>query len=458
MTRGYASNGGHITCTSTGGGVTFGSTTIASECYGVELRINIIHDQDNYIRWYVNGVLKCEQRDTEIGVDNYHKYGCYGTTSGNVPAIVKWRAVRSFKDGFAPGQSVTPVPSAGTVTPGGSATSRVDVTAFAGNVMLSVSNLPSGATATFNPAAITGGAGSSTLTITTTAGIVTGSYPLTIKAADSSTNITTTLNLGVIPTGWADQDIGGPGEDGWAGFSDGVFIVNGGGNDIWSAADKFNFTSKKLLGDSAITARVDTQEHTYPWAKAGVMFRDTTNADSKYVGLYVTPSNGVSMQFRAATGLNAVDHARNTDITVPHWVRLVRNGNSFTGFRSGDGANWTQVGSSTNILMNNEALVGLAVTSHDDAVLNTSAFSSVSAPTPRPILTGCALNGTELVVSGSNGVAGWKYYVVASTNLSTPLANWARVATNQFNANGGFAFTNIATSGMPQQFFSLQMP
>ena len=110
MTRGYAASGGSITVTSTGGGVTYGDRTILTGCYGVEHRINIIHDQDNYIRWYVNGVLKCEQLDTEVGVTNYHKYGCYGTTSGNVPAIVKWRAVRNFRDGFPPGQSVTPTP------------------------------------------------------------------------------------------------------------------------------------------------------------------------------------------------------------------------------------------------------------------------------------------------------------------------------------------------------------
>src|SRR6185436_4302618 len=151
MTRGYASSGGHITCTGTGGGVTYGSTTIASACYGVELRINIIHDQDNYVRWYVNGVLKCEQLDTEVGVTNYHKYGCYGTTSGNVPAIVKWRAVRSFKDGFPPGTEVKAVPSALTVAQGGSATNRIDVAGFSGNVSLSLSNVPPGATATLNP-------------------------------------------------------------------------------------------------------------------------------------------------------------------------------------------------------------------------------------------------------------------------------------------------------------------
>jgi regulation of enolase protein 1 (concanavalin A-like superfamily) len=420
------------------------------------LRINIIHDQDNYIRWYVNGILKCEQRDTEVGVDNYHKYGCYGTTSGNVPAIVKWRAVKSFKDGFPPGHTVSPVPAVFTLNPGSSVTSRVDVSSFTGNVTLSISNLPAGAAATFNPATIPGGVGSSTLTVTTLNNLAPGNYPLAIKGTDSSTNITATLNLGVIPVGWTGKDIGGPGEAGWASFSAGVFTLNGGGNDIWSSADKFNYAFKPLPGDTTITARVDLQEHTNPWAKAGVMFRDSTNASARYVGLYVTPSNGVSMQFRSATGSNAVDHARHTGISAPHWVRLARNGNSFSGFRSSDGANWIQVGS-TSFAMSNTALVGLALTSHDDAVLNTSTFSSVSAPAPRPRFTSIVQYASSLALAGTNGVAGQTYYTLVTTNLASPVVNWMRVATNQFGPNGSFAFTNAFNAASPHLYL-LQMP
>jgi len=96
MTRGYSSSGGSIKVTSTGGGVTFGSQTIATSCYGVEKRINVIHNQDHYVRWYVNGSEKCEQRDTESGITNYHKFGCYGTlNTGSV--TVYWRAVRHYR-------------------------------------------------------------------------------------------------------------------------------------------------------------------------------------------------------------------------------------------------------------------------------------------------------------------------------------------------------------------------
>lgn len=96
MTRGYPSQGGNIYITTTGGTV-WGNRTIATGCYGVEKRINVIHSQDKYVQWYVNGTLKCQQGDTEVGVMNYHKYGCYGSFSG--VATVKWRQVRSYRDG-----------------------------------------------------------------------------------------------------------------------------------------------------------------------------------------------------------------------------------------------------------------------------------------------------------------------------------------------------------------------
>jgi regulation of enolase protein 1 (concanavalin A-like superfamily) len=457
MTRGYASSGGHITCTGTGGGVTFGTTTIATACYGVELRINVIHDQDNYIRWYVNGVLKCEQLDTEVGVDNYHKYGCYGTTSGNVPAVVKWRAVRSFKDGFAPNATVTAAPGVITVPQGGSATSRIDVAGFSGNVTLSLSNLPAGATATLNPPTMTGGGGSSMLTLTTIPGIATGSYPLALRAAAGVTNSATTVTVGVIPAGWTDMDIGGPAQSGGASYSNGIFTVNGGGNDIWSSADKFNFLWRTFPGDLTASARVDAQENTNPWAKAGLMVRESTNAGSKYVGIYVTPSNGVSIQYRSTNDAPAVDLARNSGIIAPHWVRLARVGNAFTGYRSADGTSWTQVGA-VNISMANAVLVGLPVTAHDDSTLNTADLSHVSMPPmPRPRITAFTLNGSNEVISGTNGLPGWPYYLLASTNLGLAITNWTRVFTNQFSANGAFAITNALSPSTPQQFYLLQL-
>ncbi|OQP61156.1 hypothetical protein A3860_05410 [Niastella vici] len=99
MIRGYAASGGSIR----GAG-----QTLATNVYGKEVRINVIHLQENVgnkIIIYINGVKKAEIADNEA-VTNYHKYGNYGTlTTGE--AVVKWRRVRSFRDGTAPSSAAT---------------------------------------------------------------------------------------------------------------------------------------------------------------------------------------------------------------------------------------------------------------------------------------------------------------------------------------------------------------
>lgn len=63
---------------------------------------------------------------------------------------------------------------------------------------------------------------------------------------------------------------------------------------------------------------------------------------------------------------------------APEWVRLVRVGDTFTAYRSHDGANWEELGSAT-VAMGRDVFIGLAVTSHNNGVLNTATFDSVTA-------------------------------------------------------------------------------
>ncbi len=80
----------------------------------------------------------------------------------------------------------------------------------------------------------------------------------------------------------------------------------------------------------------------------------------------------------------------------------------------------------------------------------------VSLPAP-PNFGNINLTGTHLVFSGSNGAPFMNYYVLGATNLMTPLTNWTRIATNQFDANGAFSFTNGVDAGTPQNFYRLQL-
>jgi hypothetical protein len=102
MMRGYRDNGGTIR-------VMGGSNTIATDVYGDEVRINVIHQYNVSAKFYVNGQFIYEKPHNDPGVTNYWKYGVYGTTNGNVPAIVQWRGVRTFRDGLPPEANATPV-------------------------------------------------------------------------------------------------------------------------------------------------------------------------------------------------------------------------------------------------------------------------------------------------------------------------------------------------------------
>ncbi len=67
-------------------------------------------------------------------------------------------------------------------------------------------------------------------------------------------------------------------------------------------------------------------------------------------------------------------------------------------------------------------------------------------------------SGGNLIVGGSGGVTNGSYCVLASTNLTLPLAQWAFVATNPFDASGRFIFTNVPGSNTPQMFYRLEVP
>jgi autotransporter-associated beta strand protein len=82
-------------------------------------------------------------------------------------------------------------------------------------------------------------------------------------------------------------------------------------------------------------------------------------------------------------------------------------------------------------------------------------FASQPAP---PEFGSVAVNGTSLVVGGIGGVTGGDYYVLTTTNLMLPLAQWTRALTNQFSTGGSFLFTNDFDPNGPQVFYRLLLP
>ena len=194
-------------------------------------------------------------------------------------------------------------------------------------------------------------------------------------------------------------DIGQVAAAGSTSTANGVYTVRASGADIWGTQDEFRFVHAQLSGDGEITARVDSLTATDPWTKAGVMIRETLNANSRYAYTLVSAGNGVSFQHRLLAGDSAVQPVTQDQVSrAPYWVRLRRTGNVFTAYVSANGQAWRQQGNSVTIAMGATVYAGLAVTSHLDGSLATAAFSNMSlsagGTTPPPANRPPTITGT----------------------------------------------------------------
>ncbi len=164
----------------------------------------------------------------------------------------------------------------------------------------------------------------------------------------------------------------------------GNIVMGAAGADIWNAADEFRFASKTLSGNGTVVARVESIGNTDPWAKAGVMIRETLDVGSPFAAVYATPGNGCRYQGRlemnaAAVSDTSVATAEQMAMVAPYWIKIERVGNAFNGYYSTDGQTWTAMSwNPQTIPMAADVYVGLAVTSHSAGVLTSAEFSDVA--------------------------------------------------------------------------------
>jgi len=187
-----------------------------------------------------------------------------------------------------------------------------------------------------------------------------------------------------LPEGWQSQDIGTTG--GSAAESDGTWVISADGADIWGNSDQFHYVYTELTGDATIEARVvNNGEGSNAWAKGGVMIRQSLDADSINVSGFITggSGDGGTFQWRPVKGDSSSSNRTLTGIAPPYYVRLVREGNTFTVYMSADGFYWAQQGAPpATIEMTDPVLIGLAVTSHQDGEVRTFTFENVRIVKP----------------------------------------------------------------------------
>jgi phosphatidylserine/phosphatidylglycerophosphate/cardiolipin synthase-like enzyme/regulation of enolase protein 1 (concanavalin A-like superfamily) len=180
-----------------------------------------------------------------------------------------------------------------------------------------------------------------------------------------------------LPVQWANTDIGNVGAAGSASYDDpsSTFTLKGAGADIWGTADALQFAYQTLTGDGSIVARVTSVSNTAAWVKAGVMIRNSLDANSAQAMMLVSYSKGLAFQRRTATGATSTS-SPGAVAAAPYWVRLDRVGNTISAYQSADGLNWTLVGTDT-FAMESTVYVGLGVSSHTTTTAATAKFDNV---------------------------------------------------------------------------------
>ena len=180
-----------------------------------------------------------------------------------------------------------------------------------------------------------------------------------------------------LPAPWVNQDVGAVGVAGTATYAAGLFQVTGSGANIAGTADGFQFVYQPMSGDGQIVARITGVQNTTANSKGGIMIRESLAANSSNVAMVLTGGNRFQFQVRSATG--ATTSIWSGTQTPPHWVKLVRSGNTFTAYRSSNGVTWTLYAASpVTVPMSANVYVGLVMSSNNNTVLGTATLDNVA--------------------------------------------------------------------------------
>jgi hypothetical protein len=230
-----------------------------------------------------------------------------------------------------------------------------------------------------------------------------------LQANGNATFIDPAPATGTLGAFTANQDVGPAGDPGTAGTatfdnSASKYTLTASGSDIWDVADHMQFVYKPMTSDGEIVARVINVNNTDYWSKAGLMIRTDTTAGAQDAFMLETGGNpGFAhnepvFQWRPSAGGGTSDsgnHPGNdVGIKAPIWLRLVRSGNTFTGYWAVDINNgqshgsWQNIGGTQTVPIGLNAdgsyrtlLVGLGLTAHNNGTVASATFDHVSVVT-----------------------------------------------------------------------------
>ncbi|HSH96139.1 MAG TPA: LamG-like jellyroll fold domain-containing protein, partial [Roseimicrobium sp.] len=236
---------------------------------------------------------------------------------------------------------------------------------------------------------------------------------------------------GALAGPWASQDIGSVGLPGSSGSPGNDIYVTASGGDIWGGSDQCHYVSRTWTGDGTLTARVNGVAKADVWTKAGLMFRESLDANARNAFIFRLPNNDINFQTRSSTGGDtAASSVPGT--AAPYWLKLQRTGNVFTPYHSVDGIKWTQSGTPVTLALPTTCYVGFAATAHNNTLITGAQFDNVSLVNQGPPVP------TGLSATAGNGQV--------ALNWTWNSASGATSYTVQRSASSGGPYTTLATT------------
>jgi len=181
--------------------------------------------------------------------------------------------------------------------------------------------------------------------------------------------------------GWSCQDIGNPLISGKENISGNTISVSAGGTGISENLDQLRLVSKKVSGDTQISARLVSQQSTGVGGKAqmGLMMRQSSDPSSPYYGAFLTTHTGLVVQYRTTFGGDTIQDIQLPHVSLPLYLRIQRVGDQFHTEVSTEKGKYVVVpGSTVNMVMPAPLNSGLAVSSDNDATMDTAVYNNVS--------------------------------------------------------------------------------
>ena len=224
-----------------------------------------------------------------------------------------------------------------------------------------------------------------------------------------------------------------------------TYQVAGSGDNMWAAADAFQFVWKKVSGDVTLTADISIlgtggEAH----RKAVLMIRQSLDADSAYADAALHGSGLTSIQSRLEKGGNSAEVQ--SSVSAPKRLRIAKRGDYFYIWVAAEGEELHFSGGSMRIHMTEPFYVGLGVCAHNQDNVERAVFSNVelavSAPNPaaKPLLYSTL---ETFPVPGDRHAT-----YAAPGRIEAPV--WARDgASLLFSRNGGIERVKM-TGGEPQ--------